>query len=357
MRGHLQWVPTHCDLPGNERADALAKEASELPQQDVPPDTAAVVKAVARDARKAWAASWRPSLHRDIMKGKIPAPVEEPTAVQSWTCISSGPATGRAPGNTCTGLENYRRTTEPSVRTLAARPASVWSVGRRPTPSTRSPSMPCALVAQAPTTGATNWTATVSRTPAWWPTSPLATGPSRASRLLRTELLLEGATTTTTTAGHGSGQPTTGGSAYAHSADLGHSPGRHQGLVPGLAGPLIPKDRGGGGNAEAGPRGGPRGGGGCSPTAGSTSHWSRFRQYLHRIRCLPRRHAPGVVPGGALPRMLGRGGHAGARVAPLPVSGWSASQNTRHHLHDTDAAAGRRRRRRLGPRPQTRRSR
>ena len=94
------------DCQGNELADALAKEASELPQQDVPPDAAAVVKAVARDARKAWAASWRPSLHRDIMKGKIPAPVEEPTAAQPWTCISSGPATGRAPGNTCTGLEN-----------------------------------------------------------------------------------------------------------------------------------------------------------------------------------------------------------------------------------------------------------
>ena len=85
-------------------------------------------------------------------------------------------------------------------------------------------------------------------------------------------------------------------------------------------------------------------------------HWSRFRQYLHRIDGLPRRHAPGVVPGGALPRMPGRGGHAGARVAPLPVSGWSASQNTRHHLDDTDAAAGRRRRRRLCSRPQTRRS-
>ena len=167
VRAHLQWVPAHCDLPGNERADALAKEASELPQQDVPPDAAAVVKAVARDARKAWAASWRPSLHRDIMKGKIPAPVEEPTAAQPWTCISSGPATGRAPGNTCTRLENYRRTTEPSVRTLAARPVSVWSVGRRPTPQHTFFFDALRSGGAGADCWATNRTATVSRTPAW----------------------------------------------------------------------------------------------------------------------------------------------------------------------------------------------
>ena len=39
------------------------------------------------------------------------------------------------------------------------------------------------------------------------------------------------------------------------------------------------------------------------------------------------------------------------------LAGARHSQNTRHNLHDTDAAAGRWRRRRLGPRPQTRRSR
>ena len=158
-------------------------------------------------------------------------------------------------------------------------------------------------------------------------------------------------------AGHGSGQPTTGGSADAHSLQT-WAMARAATRAWRRAWPDSLFLRiGGGVNAEAGPRGEPRGGGGCLPTAGSTSHWSRFRQYLHRIGRLLRRRAPGVAPGGALPRMPGRGGHAGACVAPLPVSGWSASQNTRHHVHDTDAAAGRRRRRRLGPRPQTRRSR
>ena len=77
VRAHLQWVPAHCGLPGNERADALAKEAAELPQQDVPPDTSAVVKAVARQAQKTWIASWRPGFHREIMEDKLPPPVED----------------------------------------------------------------------------------------------------------------------------------------------------------------------------------------------------------------------------------------------------------------------------------------
>ena len=35
---YLQWVPAHCGLPGNEKADTLAKEASSMPQDAVPVD-------------------------------------------------------------------------------------------------------------------------------------------------------------------------------------------------------------------------------------------------------------------------------------------------------------------------------
>ena len=33
-RVHLQWVPSQCDLEGNGRVDSLAKEASQLPQDE-----------------------------------------------------------------------------------------------------------------------------------------------------------------------------------------------------------------------------------------------------------------------------------------------------------------------------------
>ena len=47
----FQWVPSHCELPGNDRADELAKEASALPQENVPADVRTVHRAVARTAR------------------------------------------------------------------------------------------------------------------------------------------------------------------------------------------------------------------------------------------------------------------------------------------------------------------
>ena len=35
---YMQWVPSHCGLPGNERADVLVGEASALPQGSIPID-------------------------------------------------------------------------------------------------------------------------------------------------------------------------------------------------------------------------------------------------------------------------------------------------------------------------------
>ena len=57
---HLQWVPAHCGLPGNERADALAKEAAALAQDSAPIDMRTLARAVAREARsrRRWQAGW-----------------------------------------------------------------------------------------------------------------------------------------------------------------------------------------------------------------------------------------------------------------------------------------------------------
>ena len=72
---HLQWVPSHCGLVGNERADALAGEASTLPQEGVPVDTRTLVGAVRRAATRQWQASWPAGLFRIIMGDSLPKPV------------------------------------------------------------------------------------------------------------------------------------------------------------------------------------------------------------------------------------------------------------------------------------------
>ena len=73
----MQWVPAHCGLPGNERADALAREASALPQHETRIDTGTVQKAVARSATATWKRSWPDGWFRAIMGNRLPGPVEE----------------------------------------------------------------------------------------------------------------------------------------------------------------------------------------------------------------------------------------------------------------------------------------
>ena len=74
-RLHLQWVPSHCGLRGNERADKLAKEAAALHQEEEPVDVRTVVRAAAR-AAKARVCRQRPSgWYRDLMGERLPPPV------------------------------------------------------------------------------------------------------------------------------------------------------------------------------------------------------------------------------------------------------------------------------------------
>ena len=70
-----QWIPSHCGVEGNERADAVARDAAALPQRDVPADSRTICRAVARSAREKTIRNWPPGWYRSLMDGHLPQPV------------------------------------------------------------------------------------------------------------------------------------------------------------------------------------------------------------------------------------------------------------------------------------------
>ena len=74
---YLQWVPAHCGLRGNERADTLAKEASGLPQETSSVDMRTLTKAVSRHVTRKWQESWPDGLFKSMMRGRLPPPISE----------------------------------------------------------------------------------------------------------------------------------------------------------------------------------------------------------------------------------------------------------------------------------------
>ena len=109
----MHWVPAHRGLSGNERKDALAREASALPQLETPVDVRIIQRAVARSAASSWQQSWPDGWFRSIWRDRRPAPVEE-------TDRSSEQVTGAARSSTCKGSAIDLR---PAVRSAAP-----WSV-------------------------------------------------------------------------------------------------------------------------------------------------------------------------------------------------------------------------------------
>lgn len=76
---HLQWVPAHCDLEGNERADLIAKEAAALPQEEVPVDVRTAYRAAARAAKAGYIREWPVGWYKTLMGNHLPDPLPRDT--------------------------------------------------------------------------------------------------------------------------------------------------------------------------------------------------------------------------------------------------------------------------------------
>ena len=54
----LQWIPAHTGIPGNERADALAKKGANLPQPDKPVTYSTCCQMIKSNMKEDWLNSW-----------------------------------------------------------------------------------------------------------------------------------------------------------------------------------------------------------------------------------------------------------------------------------------------------------
>ena len=58
IRVVLQWIPAHTGIPGNERADALAKKGASLPQPDTPVAYSTCCQIIKSNSKEEWLNAW-----------------------------------------------------------------------------------------------------------------------------------------------------------------------------------------------------------------------------------------------------------------------------------------------------------
>ena len=142
-RVHLQWVPAHCALGGNERADAQAEKAAQLPQEEAALDVRTIHRASARAARGRAAARWPQGWYHSLMDLRATPPPPPPPVTcldraAAVDAISCAPDTGLDPHNTSTELEETRAPSASSAASQTARPGGASSAERRQTRRTTS---------------------------------------------------------------------------------------------------------------------------------------------------------------------------------------------------------------------------
>ena len=75
----LQWIPSHCGLPGNERADSLANQTHELNQiEDHPLELKELEVLIKNVGMRQWQIKW------NLEKGNTPLGIMEPL-LEDWT--------------------------------------------------------------------------------------------------------------------------------------------------------------------------------------------------------------------------------------------------------------------------------
>ena len=71
----LQWIPAHTGIPGNERADALAKQGASLPQPDVPVAYSTCCQMIKANSKEEWMNNWSTGKTGRHMYGHMSKPL------------------------------------------------------------------------------------------------------------------------------------------------------------------------------------------------------------------------------------------------------------------------------------------